>query len=306
MVVVGHGHPFDLVVGYRGAEYSARLYVWNVTHGGGAARSPSEFRIQVTGVEGVISAPPDGQALVLGWDPIDEVFAAFDPKLHEKPSTESPSIQISRETLHAGQVGGVASQVRANGETALAFRPDFVATYIVEQDNLHALGEDPGGLAALVAAAQAAPAAPPAVPEAPPERRHVLRQVVEAIRAHDFRQRVLTAYGHRCCVCGIALELPQAAHIVPVGEPGGTDETSNGMALCSLHHDAYDRGLIGVTADYEVRVNEPMLAGLRSAGLGHGEDQFRALLGEEIRLPKSKTNWPRGEYLEKAMALRGW
>jgi putative restriction endonuclease len=306
VVVVGQAHPFHVVVSYRSAEYKARLYIWNVTHGGGAARAANEFRIQVTGVEGDIRALPGGQALVLGWDPVDEVFAAFDPKRHEKPSTESPSIQISRKTLHAGQAAGMASQVRANGETALAFRPDFICTYIAEQTNLHALGEDPVALAALVATAQAAPAAPPALPEAPPERQHVLRQVVEAVRAHDFRQRVLTAYGRRCAVCGIALELLQAAHIVPVGEPGGTDETSNGIALCSLHHDAYDRGLIAVTPDYKIRISEPMLEAHRKAGLDHGEERFRAALQTEIRLPATLHDRPNREYLERALALRGW
>jgi len=306
VVVVGQTHPFALVIGYREVEYAARLYIWNVTHGGGAARAPNEFRIQVTGVSGDISAPPDGQALVVGWDPIDEVFAAFDPKRHEKPSIESPSIQISRQTLHAGRVAGIASQVRANGETALAFRPDLMTTYIAEQGNLHTLGEDPVVLAAVAAAAQAAPDAPPAPPDVPPERRHVLREVLEAVRAHDFRQRVLTAYGRRCAVCGMGLELLQAAHLVPVGEPGGTDETSNGIALCSLHHDAYDRGLITVTAQYEIRINEPMLAAHRKAGVGHGEEPFRTSLGSEIRLPDMKADRPKKNYLERAMALRGW
>jgi putative restriction endonuclease len=44
----------------------------------------------------------------------------------------------------------------------------------------------------------------------------------------------------------LPLKLPDAAHIVPVTFPDSTDEVTNGLGLCRLHHGAYDNGLLGV------------------------------------------------------------
>lgn len=69
-----------------------------------------------------------------------------------------------------------------------------------------------------------------------------------------FRMTVLRAYGYRCAVCGwdgaldrspVALE---AAH-VRWHAAGGPERADNGLALCSVHHKALDRGALGVDAD---------------------------------------------------------
>ena len=74
-----------------------------------------------------------------------------------------------------------------------------------------------------------------------------------------FRIEVLRAYEYRCAVCGYDGRLDN----VPVGidaahvrwwAAGGPDEISNGLALCVLHHKAFDLGAIGLTEDLHVRV----------------------------------------------------
>jgi putative restriction endonuclease len=63
---------------------------------------------------------------------------------------------------------------------------------------------------------------------------------------------VLTAYDWRCAVCGLDVRLGsvsivlEAAHI-KWHQAGGPDEESNGLALCVLHHKAFDKGAFTLT-----------------------------------------------------------
>lgn len=64
-----------------------------------------------------------------------------------------------------------------------------------------------------------------------------------------FRTVVLVSYEGRCAICSIDAEpLIDAAHIIPWNEGGNTRlDPRNGVALCSLHHRAFDCGLISVS-----------------------------------------------------------
>ena len=47
-------------------------------------------------------------------------------------------------------------------------------------------------------------------------------------------------------------ELLEAAHIVADRDPEGEPKVRNGLALCKLHHAAFDCHIIGVNPDYRV------------------------------------------------------
>ena len=70
-------------------------------------------------------------------------------------------------------------------------------------------------------------------------------------RDPHFREAVLTAYERRCAVCDFDLRLKddllglEAAHI-QWHSHGGPDQVANGLALCTFHHGAFDRGAIGL------------------------------------------------------------
>jgi hypothetical protein len=52
---------------------------------------------------------------------------------------------------------------------------------------------------------------------------------------------VLAAYRHQCSLCRLKHEeLLDAAHIIPDADPEGEPVVSNGLALCRLHHSAFD------------------------------------------------------------------
>jgi len=68
------------------------------------------------------------------------------------------------------------------------------------------------------------------------------------LRNRAFRQAILEAYSYKCAVCGMKIYSPntlqwevEAAHIVPRSS-NGKDDIFNGIALCRLHHWAFDVG----------------------------------------------------------------
>lgn len=73
-------------------------------------------------------------------------------------------------------------------------------------------------------------------------RRYVTRVMQQRIHQARFRAIVLLAYSVRCTICRLHdhPELLDAAHILPDGHPRGEPIVPNGLALCKLHHAAFD------------------------------------------------------------------
>jgi len=136
-------------------------------------------------------------------------------------------------------------------------------------------------------------------------RREVVRTVRERVGQENFRARVLTAYRRHCAMCALQLDLVVAAHIVPVNVQG-SNETSNGLALCYLHHEAYDRGFVVADDSYRVRVNEAGLQRLRRLRRNSKEEEFVTSLRPELFLPERRRDYPLPEYLSRGMEIRGW
>jgi putative restriction endonuclease len=306
VIFVTHLHPYDLVIVKDEQTFPARLYIWNVTHGGGSVRAPTEFRIQVTGVSLPLTAPHGFQTLLFGWYEDLGVIAAFDPERHRRPSAASPSIQISINTMQDASRCGLAVQERGNQEIALAFRPEMLITYIENQYALHGFAGSQHDIELLVQAGGGSDIPAGEFRSVPAERGRVIRMVSIRRREATFRARILQAYNYSCAVCCIQLELVEAAHIVPVGAPGSTDETANGISLCALHHEAYDNVLVGIRPDYRVIINEDRMRALRSTRRGAEEQRFRNNLQTRIILPVTLRDRPRQEYLREGLRIRGW
>jgi putative restriction endonuclease len=81
----------------------------------------------------------------------------------------------------------------------------------------------------------------------PGVRRYATREALFRLHQHRFRAAVLRAYSTRCAVCRLReATLLQAAHIIDDRDPGGIATIANGIALCAIHHLAYDRNLLGI------------------------------------------------------------
>jgi putative restriction endonuclease len=72
------------------------------------------------------------------------------------------------------------------------------------------------------------------------------------------------------------LRLVDAAHIPPVGAPGSLDDVTNGIALSPTFHRVYNAGLIFLTGDYRMNVNQRRVAELQNANLIGGLETLPA------------------------------
>lgn len=120
-----------------------------------------------------------------------------------------------------------------------------------------------------------------------------------SLRQRDpkFRQMVLRAYNYQCAICGfnmrhdnapIALE---AAHI-RWKQHHGPCEVPNGLALCAIHHKAFDRGSIGLDENMRVVVSGAVNGG------GVVQRLFWDFAGKAIALPPVKENYPGEQFVE--------
>jgi putative restriction endonuclease len=93
-----------------------------------------------------------------------------------------------------------------------------------------------------------------------PEKVYAARMTRQRLHQPIFRERVLHAYSSKCAVCRLRhAELLDAAHIIGDGEDDGDPVVTNGMALCKIHHAAFDRNFLGITPGREVRINRELL-----------------------------------------------
>lgn len=301
-LILSNRKPFKLRL-YRNDEssFDAQFYIWNCTHGGGSARAVDEYRVQLTGVVPNLAAT--GVTLLLGWHSGYEVFVGFDIHKHSGQNSHSPSIQVKEETLQSAHTKAFATYRRHNGEIAVAFRPEFLVDYALIANSLHAnsTAKDLSLLNDLNALT-----APQIDAVANTARQTIISTIARKYRASDFRKRVLGAYEHRCAACGIQLELIDAAHIIPVVASKSTDETRNGIALCKLHHQAYDRNLISFDRNYKIEVSEIEIARLSEENLAGGLKLFKQQLRTAILLPTDRRDYPPPEYVQESRKIRNW
>ena len=111
-----------------------------------------------------------------------------------------------------------------------------------------------------------------------------------------FREMVLRAYEHRCAVCGYDVRFGQcdlaleAAHIKWC-QARGPNEVRNGLALCAIHHKAFDRGAIGLSDDLRVLVSSDLY------GQGWASEWFLRLHDQSLRSPQSQAMQPSAKFV---------
>ena len=301
-------HPARYRITRDGSSFVFTAYIWNITHGGGP-RSQAEYRIQVTGLHPRQFVPdPQGRTAILGYWDAEAVFAGFDHDFHAGPLGGSPSFQVGRKALEDAKQKGLAVHKKGTGELVIGFRREFVGTYVEHLKALHASGQKRDEVDLLSELSENPTDITREDIEARVQepRRYAIVQTRQALRDIDFRDRVLRAYSHQCAICDMQLGLLDGAHIYPASEPASTDETANGVALCTLHHRAYDRGLVTFDASYSVVVHDLRLMELANAGQDKGAARFRRELSETVRLPPNDQDWPNPVYVERANRLRGW
>jgi putative restriction endonuclease len=127
------------------------------------------------------------------------------------------------------------------------------------------------------------------------ERRYHTIAVKQRLHQRKFRELVLSAYKQRCAMCSLGhAPLLDAAHILEDKDERGRPEVPNGVALCKIHHSAYDANILGISPDYLVHVKEAVLAEHDGPMLRYG---LQALQHQRIWVPSAIAQRPRIDYL---------
>ena len=121
-----------------------------------------------------------------------------------------------------------------------------------------------------------------------------------ALRSRGFRQAVIEEYDFKCSFCGMKLSTPdsllwevEAAHIVPHSSKG-KDDIWNGLALCHLHHWAFDVGWFTLQNDFSIQVSSKINS-LPTDFAKLGDYNFLKVFANDtlkMNLPKRKQFYP--------------
>jgi putative restriction endonuclease len=134
-----------------------------------------------------------------------------------------------------------------------------------------------------------------------PLKAYATRVVKHRLHQERFRYLVLSAYRLQCAMCRLRHKpLLDAAHILPDRDERGMPEIPNGLALCRIHHGAYDFGILGVDADYRIHVRRDVLEERDGPMLQHALQEIH---GAFIEVPRREDHLPNREYLEERFRL---
>lgn len=163
------------------------------------------------------------------------------------------------------------------------------------------VGDDPAGLTFKVAVDDRQLGSqhpdPPQDRIAEARRSYVTALTVRRLHQRTFSARVLRAYHETCAICRLRhRELLDAAHILPDGHPRGEPIVQNGVALCKLHHAAFDKFILGIRPDYVIEVRSDILDETDGPMLRHG---LQEISGRRIFLPGRPELRPRPDLLEE-------
>lgn len=130
---------------------------------------------------------------------------------------------------------------------------------------------------------------------AAPLKQYATVLVKRRLHQHRFRELVVAAYSKRCTVCRLHhSELLDAAHILEDHDERGDPEVPNGLALCKIHHGAYDADILGIDPDYRVHIRGDVLEEVDGPMLRYG---LQAMHEGLIRVPRRDDLKPRKDFL---------
>lgn len=161
---------------------------------------------------------------------------------------------------------------------------------------VYLIGEEPELSQFVLALTEEQRAVRPSSPVEEVFRRYLISETKRRLHQPVFASQVMLAYETRCAVCRLGhRELLDAAHIIPDGMPRGLPIVSNGLALCKIHHAAYDQNILGIRPDYVVEIHQRLLLEIDGPMLLHGlqEHHGRSLM----QMPRRRADRPDADRL---------
>lgn len=156
---------------------------------------------------------------------------------------------------------------------------------------VYLIGEEPESDQFVLALTEEQRAVRPGSPMEETLRRYLFRETKRRLHQPVFASQVMLAYETRCAVCRLGhRELLDAAHIIPDGALRGLPVVPNGLALCKIHHAAYDQNILGIRPDYVVEIHRRLLTEIDGPMLLHGlQDHHGKSL---MQMPRRRADRP--------------
>lgn len=295
-------NPFPLTFTLAGSVHRALIHVRRLTPQRGVGtdhnRGADEWHAQMIfdnsvrgpGVRNRLSHRPGFRTVLLGYAQFHDAFVIVGWDAERRAEyAYSRSLQVREGTLGQARTFGIGQQTSRTGEIVVAFRGEFFPEYLAGVRGLHEEIE---------------PAAEPLrEADIPPDffgpRDRRLVTGTRPVRDIRFKNFIAANYSI-CAVCALdANVLLQAAHIIGVADPRGSDHPSNGLRLCRNCHALFDAGELMIRSDYVIE-----LPRLRELG-ARIEERYGEFNGARLRLPRIAA-----EYLpdpqKLALVYEGW
>lgn len=284
------------------------IFIHNVHSSGKGRPNPDECRIQVNRTENFEEAQSkNNPILFFGYYADINIFTAWNPYYFWKRINQKKVVSLySRFSIQAkASDKGISVYTDQKNQNVISFKPGYLGLYLENFAKIHLLSEPE-----LVELANLSDHSPETEGETAEsvelgnESFSIFHKRLK--RSPQFRKDVIKAYDYRCAICGIALDLVEAAHIIPHAEDRGNDDIGNGICLCSLHHKAYDNGLVYIDGQYNIKINREKVKYLEKMRLDGGIASFLSLTDEtKMHLPSSHIYYPVSAWLALANNIRG-
>jgi putative restriction endonuclease len=288
-------------------------------HDSGEGRAnPDEWRIQLQSSvkQSQVARRAEGYTILfIGFFPDGSVFSAWEPARIATLSTNGTgSVYIPHSDLErVAQVGGAIRTVKATSlgrqSVEISLPSEALGFYCENHSLLHQVANE-AELLPIIERTQTAVFSDRFVGEEVTEvelhgeKKKVTITRTAYPRSPKFRDAVLSAYQHRCCVCSRQLGIVQAAHIVPHQHHASIDHVTNGLALCVEHHKLYDDALLLPCSEQKFHLNPHRVEHLKNIGQDAGLDEIRALAATNYRIPDHVPSRPSNEFLERGLHIR--
>ncbi|MGI8624298.1 MAG: HNH endonuclease [Solirubrobacteraceae bacterium] len=238
----------------------------------------------------LVTAPPKQDRPAPYEDEFDETTGRFAYRFRDPQGASLPALRAAERDNQAM----VAAFTQ--GEPLIYFRGIAAAQYAVVAPVFITSLDETARLVRFEVALPVADTTPAGMVSDADTRAYATREAVFRLHQHRFRGAVLRAYGSWCAVCTLReASLLQAAHIIDDRDPGGHATVVNGIALCAIHHLAYDRNLMGIDPTGVVHIAQRLLEEVDGPMLRTGLQGFH---GAAMLQPRRQDEQPDPARLE--------
>jgi len=289
------------------------ILIRNVHESGNNRDNQDECRIQISNSNGLIDALNSRvQVIVFGFYADKNVFTAWDPlffnnRFNEgfinKDKSTTVSVYSRFSIQDAAKDKSISNYIDNRDQSVISFKPEYLGLYLENIEKIHFLLESELRNLVDFSDQQFDEDSLSSSKNFKKEKFSVTHTKYK--RDSTFAKKVYEAYDNKCSMCGLGLGLIEGAHIVPHSNDKGTDDVTNGIALCALHHKAYDNSLIYFDRDYLIKINTDKIKYMEEMGLDSGFRKFTELAFEKLRLPKNYLLQPDVNNIEIANTIRG-